>query len=141
PPSSTLFPYTTLFRSGIAHCPSYREHAPWGRRQRRKPPPQWTGVLLGRSAIQRVASRIEHEPPVALALIGTDLRVSGPTPQRTLRHTEHATGLDQRDKVPLVSRSDALRAVVVLYSHPATSVLVGCAYSASITPTTIGCNP
>src|SRR5690606_14710159 len=75
------------------------------------------------------------------SLVGTDLRVRGPTPQRTLRHTEHTTGLDQRDKVPLVSRSDALRAVVVLYSHPATSVLVVSAYSASITPTTIGCNP
>src|SRR3712207_7897169 len=47
PPSSTLFPYTTLFRSG-GHVPgSAGRGRQWGRRVRAAHPPLHAGVAVG----------------------------------------------------------------------------------------------
>src|SRR5438552_7771604 len=78
PPRSTLFPYTTLFRSSPARRPS----APWRLHARRRPQPRRFGAA---AEVDRLAWR------------GTGGRCPGPTRRREPRSEEHTSELQSPD--------------------------------------------
>src|SRR5690242_21064696 len=78
PPGSTLFPYTTLFRSG-------------------RLPPRWGGGTRGPCAGRRAAAGAAAAPPTAAAWPGAGSRTTGPA-----RSEEHTSELQSH--VNLVCR-------------------------------------
>src|SRR5437899_3169679 len=60
PPTSTLFPYTTLFRSGGFFRPARRSRdrrpAHLAKRPRRREADAWQSVCLGGREVQRIAA-------------------------------------------------------------------------------------
>src|SRR5690606_31603308 len=57
---------------------------------------------------------VNDEPPIHLTLVGTNLRVGGPSQQGTLRNTHPLRHKHQRHESLLVSRAHTFRTVVVL---------------------------
>src|SRR2546423_7949846 len=63
PPRSTLFPYTTLFRSRSNVRPAGHDHLPWRRRARHIPPPLFQrDAHFGDRARRRVLSARSRSP-------------------------------------------------------------------------------
>src|SRR3712207_8787791 len=77
PPRSTLFPYTTLFRSGLAMT-----YAHTGRHEE--------GIEEA-----RVAARLSHDSPLALATLGHACAVAG-REREAGRSEEHTSELQSR---------------------------------------------
>src|SRR2546423_4944990 len=72
PPRSTLFPYTTLFRSRVEACDREPEAGAGGRRTRLLAPRESLEQIrheLGRDALAPV---LDREPEVTVGLLGPD---------------------------------------------------------------------
>src|SRR3712207_9234352 len=91
PPRSTLFPYTTLFRSGPGGVPGRSTAAGVGVAE----PVAVVGARPGRDVVDRVRRRAAAAGPTAVGPAGRR-RPGGGRPGRVQRSEEHTSELQSR---------------------------------------------